>query len=271
MYTYVSCKVEWKNERGHLASKPHKVIPGGCETLAGDIDRILRFIGNQKGDLVRNSVLGEFTRLSDVCTKSGNMLHYLVCRQVVPEPNFDPTALFFRIGEQVIRLSREEYALVSGLKFGPSSFDPYAEHQLPPDSIYERLFGLKEDITTGQVRAAYVDKHFMVNNKKVSASKDDLVKLSKLLIALGFVMGYDLTKKKIPRWIWVLLEVDEQWESFPWGSVSFQYLKKEVDGVKKKMTGRIMNYTLNGNTIAFSVRSISLLVYLYFLFIIFKI
>lgn len=143
--------------------------------------------------------------------------------------------------------------MVSGLKFGPSSFNPYAAHELPENSIYERLFGAKEKITTGDVRVVYIDKEALVNNIQVVPSKDDLVKLSKLLMCLGFAMGYDGTKKKIPRWIWVLLEDEKEWEAFPWGSVSFQYLVKEVNGVKKAMKGRIMNYILNGNMIAFSV------------------
>lgn len=232
----------------------HKAIPGGYESMAGDINGVLGTLPSDKAELVRKSVLGAYTRLPDLSTRSGNMLHYMVCHQVTPNPNFDPTSLFFKIGETVLRLSRVDFALVSGLKFGPSSFDPYAAHILPPNSVYERLFGAKEETFTSDVRTAYINKEFVVNRVKVHASKDDLVKLSKLLITCGFVMGFDGTKKKIPQWLWVLLEDDDKWEAFPWGSVSFQYLMKEVNAIAKSRKGKKkLNYTFKGNAIAFSV------------------
>lgn len=151
-----------------------------------------------------------------------------------------------------MRFSRVEYALVSGLKFGPSTFDPYAEQTLPPNSTYERLFGANPGTRLCDVRNAFLERTFTVQGKEVEATPEDWVKLSKLLLCLGFALGVDTTKKKIPLWMWVLLEIEEEWENFPWGSLSYQVLLEAIRGIPKKGKGK-MNYGIKGNTVAFCV------------------
>ncbi|KAL6528964.1 hypothetical protein OROMI_028850 [Orobanche minor] len=167
-----------------MLSKPKKNFFGGYESMAGDVNTVLRTLKLAKSDLVRRSTMGEYTRLDAATTRSGNMIYYVVCHQVTPKPNFDPTSLFFKIGDKVLQFSRVEYALVSGLRFGPSNFDPYAKHELPKNSMFERVFGADETTKLYDVRLAYISKKFVVNDKEVNATHNDYVKLSKFLFAL---------------------------------------------------------------------------------------
>ncbi|KAL6529926.1 hypothetical protein OROMI_028571 [Orobanche minor] len=69
-------------------------------------------------------------------------------------------------------------------------------------------------------------------------------------MASMFVVGLDTNKTKIPTWMWVLVEDDEAWEQFLWGSMAYQFLIGQINAVKKDAPGP---YHLKGNTIAFLV------------------
>lgn len=242
--------------RYDLVGRPHKTMFTGYESMAGDVRLVLESLPPKFYEEVRNSSMGAFSRLTDFSTRCGKMVHYVVFREVEPSPNFDKTALWFKIGDKVLRFSRVEYALVSGLKFGRTEFNPYRRHRLPSSSIYERLFGANPLTTTAMVRNAFVNKYFEVDEVEVTATPEDYVQLSKFLLALTFALGLDQTKKKIPLWLWVLLENKEQWEAFPWGSYSYQLLVDSIRSVvrkeRKTNSGKV-SYHIKGNTIAFLV------------------
>lgn len=262
------CKVDWQYTRFHLVDLPFKIMTTGYETMARDVRAILDSLPLSASDKVRKSCMGCFTRLDDYSTKCGKMLHYMVFRQVDPTPNFDPTSLFFKIGDKVLRFSRVEYALVSGLRFGPVTFNPYKRHELPPNSTFKRLFGANTDTTTADVHTAYTNKEFKVNKKKVDATTDDYVKLSKLLLALSFALGLNNVKKKIPLWMWVLIEDDKEWEEFPWGSFSYQLLVDCVKNIVKKDRGlKKLNIHIKGNMIALSVSLLRILFFLQLIYL----
>lgn len=99
-----------------------------------------------------------------------------------------------------LQFSRVEYALVSGLKFGLANFKPYVRHELPPNSIFERLFGANKQTKLKDIHYTYTKKTFMVNGKQVRAMYEDLVKLSKFLNS-SFALGFEARKKKILIWL----------------------------------------------------------------------
>lgn len=77
----------------------------------------------------------------------------------MPTPEiYYPTTLFFKICNKILRFSIVEFALLSGLNFGPANFSPYKRHELSPNSIFEKLFGAKPETTTADVRNAYAEK-----------------------------------------------------------------------------------------------------------------
>ncbi|KAL6571237.1 hypothetical protein OROHE_002880 [Orobanche hederae] len=67
-------------------------------------------------------------------------------------------------------------------------------------------------------------------------------------MASMYVVGLDPNKTKILNWMSVLVEDNEAWEQFPWGSMSYQLLIGQINAVKICIPGP---YHLKGNTIAF--------------------
>ncbi|KAL3615737.1 hypothetical protein CASFOL_040031 [Castilleja foliolosa] len=104
--------------------------------------------------------------------------------------------LWFRVGDQFLRFSKYEYALVTGLKFGHTNFDPNEDHK-----------------------------------GEFAVSTDDQLKISKVIFVCSVLFGEDNLKKPIPEWLWVLVEDEDKWENFPWGSYTFQILYSKIQQV----------------------------------------
>ncbi|KAL6526211.1 hypothetical protein OROMI_029851 [Orobanche minor] len=217
----------WTFKRKNLAAEHHKVMVTGYETTIGDI---------------------HYMKLPDTVTRSGKALHFMISRQVTPKPELDQTALWFKVQGRVLRFSRVEFALITGLKFGPAKINPYMlREKVSGNSVYARLLGGKA-ISPADLRTQFINKQFKVNKVVVKGTENEYLKVAKVLMASMFVVGLDTNKTKIPTWMWVLVEDDEAWEQFPWGSMAYQFLIGQINAVEKDAPGP---YHLKGNTIAF--------------------
>ncbi|KAL6557354.1 hypothetical protein OROMI_017704 [Orobanche minor] len=202
----------WTFKRKNLAQENRKVMVTGYESTVGDIRCCLESFGKQAIREMAKSAFGHYMRLPDIVTRSGKALHYMISRQVTARPELDKTSLWFKVKGKVLRFSRVEFVLISGLKFGPARTNPYMMNdKIPADSV-----------------------------------EADYLKLAKVLMASMYVVGLDSNKTKIPNWMWALVEDDEAWEQFPWGSLSYQFLIGQINAVKKFIPGP---YHLKGNTV----------------------
>ncbi|KAL6559044.1 hypothetical protein OROHE_006413 [Orobanche hederae] len=214
----------WTFKRKNLAQENHKVMVTGYESTIGDIRCCLESFGKQEIREMAKSAFGHYMKLPDIVTRSG------------------------KVKGKVLRFSRMEFVLISGLKFGPAKTNPYMMNdKIPADSVYARLLD-SIPILPVNLRAKFIDKKFKVNKVEVKGSEADYVKLAKVLMASMYVVGLDPNKTKIPNWMWALVEDDEAWEQFPWGSLSYQFLIGQINAVKKFIPGP---YHLKGNTVAF--------------------
>ncbi|GFP82537.1 hypothetical protein PHJA_000396700 [Phtheirospermum japonicum] len=76
-----------------------------------------------------------------------------------------PDDLWYRVGGRFIRFSKYEYALVTGLSFGPMTFDPSAKHDPPTSGLFLRHYRgrrlkmdtLRRDFTDGVFRGSPAD------------------------------------------------------------------------------------------------------------------
>ncbi|KAL6567801.1 hypothetical protein OROGR_001469 [Orobanche gracilis] len=238
----------WTFKRKNLAAEHHKVMVTGYETTIDDIRMCLSSFGKQCERAMKKSAFQHYMKLPDTVTRSGKALHFMISRQVTPKPDLDQTAIWFKVQGRVLRFSRVEFALITGLKFGPAKINPYTlSEKVSGDSVYARLLEGKP-ISPADLRTKFVNKQFKVNKVVVKGTETEYLKLAKVLMASMFVVGLDTNKTKIPTWMWVLVEDDEAWEQFPWGSLSYQFLIGQINGVKKNIPGP---YHLKGNTIAF--------------------
>lgn len=201
--------------------------------------------GTEAVAALRRSTFGIYLNYDNRTTQSKKCMNYLVSRQVNGTPDPDPNAIWFKVRGQIIRFSRIEFALISGLKFGQSQFNPYQNHQIPATSVYTRLFN------NNKMKSIQLWDHFR-NDRFIIANAADCVKLCKVLIAAHVVLGLDPNNWKIPEWIWVLVEDEQEWDRFPWGSISYQVLIRAITNAKKEPT-KYKGYHLHGNTLALLV------------------
>ncbi|KAL6577360.1 hypothetical protein OROMI_011636 [Orobanche minor] len=207
----------WTFKRKNLAQENRKVMVTGYESTVGDIRCCLESFGKQAIREMAKSAFGHYMKLPDIVTGSGKVLHYMISRQVTARPELDKTSLWFKVKGKVLRFSRVEFVLISGLKFGRAKTNPYMMNDKSPiDSVYARLL--------------------------------DSIPILPVLMDSMYVVGLDPNKTKIPNWMWALVEDDEAWEQFPWGSLSYQFFIGQINAVKKFIPGP---YHLKGNTVAF--------------------
>ncbi|KAL6565691.1 hypothetical protein OROHE_004746 [Orobanche hederae] len=104
--------------------------------------------------------------------------------------------MWFKVNGEVIRFSKVEFALVTGLRFGTSQFNPYEDHDIPETLLYTRLFK-NEKITSIHLWNLFKSKDFHIENAA------DCIKLCKVIIAAHVVLGNDPCNWKIPDWGWI--------------------------------------------------------------------
>ncbi|KAL6551056.1 hypothetical protein OROMI_021544 [Orobanche minor] len=235
-------KVKWNYIRPMLMDEYHKVQMTMKEDFIEVIRRRLESSGEEAVEGMRASAFGNYLKYKDHIAKSQKCICYVVSRQVLGVPDPDENALWFKINGEVIRFSKVEFALVTGLRFGTSQFNPYEDHDIPETSLYTRLFK-NEKITSIHLWNLFKSKDFNIE------SAADCIKLCKVIIAAHVVLGNDPCNWKIPDWVWVLVEDEQAWDRFPWGSMSFQILHRAVNNVKKK-TMATRSFHLHANTLA---------------------
>ncbi|KAL3644386.1 hypothetical protein CASFOL_012318 [Castilleja foliolosa] len=152
------------------------------------------------------------------------VLHAMLGQQVKRVDVSEPDALWFRVRNKFLRFSKYEYALVTGLRFGPTDFDPKVKYEYPAGGVFKRRNGDETKMVTYKdLLPLFLSGHF-------HDSVDDELKIAKLLFVCGFLLGLDLWgSKAIPKWLWVLVEDEDKWESFPWGSYTFQILYSKIE------------------------------------------
>ncbi|KAL3646923.1 hypothetical protein CASFOL_009467 [Castilleja foliolosa] len=89
------------------------------------IEQIWTSLGKQMLDRFHASCFGAYLH----CPKNQvpcAVMHLMISQQVIKE-GAEVDELWFLVGDKFVRLSKYEYALVTGLRFGPTNFDPNAD------------------------------------------------------------------------------------------------------------------------------------------------
>ncbi|KAL6494097.1 hypothetical protein OROGR_032006 [Orobanche gracilis] len=165
----------------------------------------------------RESCLGHFIREEWGGFVSNAALHALFSNEVV-RPDAQTDEFWFRIGHRLIRFSRFEYALVTGMRFGDSDFDIHGDDVHIEGSVYDRYPILSSG---GQMLDRICDRFATGYFRQQSG---DTLKVAKVLCVSYLLFGFDGGKHIADRWLWTLVEDQTRWESFPWGGYSYQIL-----------------------------------------------
>ncbi|KAH6804329.1 hypothetical protein C2S51_032576 [Perilla frutescens var. frutescens] len=172
-------------------------------------------IGGDAVRLFRSGCFGYFLdyRGGDVQKR---VIHALMTFEVhAPDRARVGREAWFHIHHSQLRFGSSEYALVSGLRFGSSTFDPHGDHIVPSRSVYHRLFEGKRT-TIKQMEERF---------KELGMARDaaDYVKVANILFVYRMILCLDQYRYVDP-WVWALAEDVERWNSFPWGAYSYQSL-----------------------------------------------
>ncbi|KAL6542522.1 hypothetical protein OROMI_024124 [Orobanche minor] len=208
-------QVVWKrpNMRESKCSINGYVRLGIVKTITTE----LRSVGDDTFREFRESCLGHFIREEWGGFVFNAALHALFSNEVV-RPDAQVDEFWFRIGHRLIRFSRYEYALVTGLRFGDSGFDVHGDYVPPEGSVYDRYPLLSRGgKMLDRIRDRFAGGYFREQS-------GDALKVAKVLCVCYLIFGVDGGKRIADRWLWMLVEDQTRWESFPWGLYSYQIL-----------------------------------------------
>ncbi|KAL3651596.1 hypothetical protein CASFOL_004598 [Castilleja foliolosa] len=129
------------------------------------------------------------TTISDdhnVDSTTGTAIHLMLSQQVIKE-GADEDELWFLVGDKFVRFSKYEYALVTGLRFGLTNFDPNEDYEIQTNGVYRKFIDPENEFGKKGAEYEFVFQWFKKapKNKKTLAS---LLKIAKVLFILMFWM-----------------------------------------------------------------------------------
>ncbi|KAL8522385.1 hypothetical protein ACS0TY_012503 [Phlomoides rotata] len=227
--------VEWSWMRYELQGTKELANQYVQLSIIADIRTVLRTCGCLEAFL--NSSLGRsFGALNHDQYSINTCFHQLLAQQVI-KSDADASERWFRIGNRFLRFSRDEFVLVTGLRFGHSDFSSNLSFKKFSDSyLYKRLFFNQyknKGISATKLRAYF---------NKAQCSSEDKLLIAQILVWAYILHGNNVLRSKIPAWIWVMVEDTTRWESYPWGNYTYDLLLKGIDTVKIQASGRYHFY-----------------------------
>ncbi|KAH6794846.1 hypothetical protein C2S52_005323, partial [Perilla frutescens var. hirtella] len=190
------------------------------------------------------SCFSELLKLSTKAARCNKLVHYFIAREIVMKDGGDQTEMWFKIGRKKLRFSRFEYGLVCGLKFGASNFDHNKEYRIRSSYLYKRIFNGCQ-MSLDELKQSFI-------TKKLGDDPEDYLKVAKILLVYYMLLGFE-PSHTLDDWIWVLIEKEEEWEAFPWGSYSYQSLLHFLSNIHTTPRGsKRPAYHIYGFSLAFS-------------------
>lgn len=233
-------QVEWKWKRRSLQGHRVRLRLSCKKAVLEDIQSVLTDVGGE--ELTKQFVDGCFGHMMHLVglTCCSEALHELMSREITLSGALEDE-LWFHIGGTNIRFSPSEYALVTGLHFGSSSFDPLGSHDKLKNGVCKQFFKKGRPISVQELWKKFKTKGLL----RGSAEDDDYLKVAHVLALYLMVLGYG-EAKVADQWVWVLAEDLDLWNGFPWGAYSYQALMHYVTLLPKSTAGLGQGYRFLG-------------------------
>ncbi|KAJ4727543.1 Phospholipase-like protein [Melia azedarach] len=217
------------------------------------LSEILGKLTKRQQRIFKQSCLGHFLDLQFL-SFSGNLVHKILLHEV--EIDGDEQEMWFLIGETPMRFSRIEFALITGLTFGP-----YPEVSVDSHRLQDLYFGLKPAPNLDDIDSAFYAFDF------TAIDDMDAVKITLYYVLERVVIGR-AERYLADLWLMGLVDNLDEFNKYPWGSVCWRYtyrslsraLRGQVGHYRVKLTeakakGKSYSstYNLDGFPVAFQI------------------
>ncbi|GJU67965.1 phospholipase-like protein [Tanacetum coccineum] len=187
------------------------------------------------------------------------LIHFMSCRQVERSPEDTVVVpLTYHVNGHYIEFGREEFCLITGLRFGPEFSDRYEVGPIP----FRRLV-FDSDKDGGHVNGQMLLD--IINGEEFDNLHDEVAVAVCQLAVLHFVLLGRQLAHNIPDW-WLRLIDDKNgtWEIYPWGTLVWAQLYDQLENAnvvraeklyaaQNRPIPRAAKYTLSGFTWAFKI------------------
>lgn len=191
------------------------------------------------------------------------LINFFSCCQVEREPgDTDVVPFTYQVGEYELKFGREEFCLVTGLRFGVDFSSEFKNGEIP---FKRRVFDSSYDGHAINCRMLY---NKLKSKEFDELSDTDVVRLALLGVVDLVLLGHE-PRYVVPDWRFRLVDNINAWNIYPWGSFAWSTLYGQLaDAITKRWEalfvnerpppgpdGKVTNpkYTLLGFTWAFKV------------------
>ncbi|PWA61334.1 phospholipase-like protein [Artemisia annua] len=185
------------------------------------------FRDTNKDVLFRRTCFGwlfDLAEMQETCI----LLHYIsLCQEELAQGDTDVVPLTYHVRSHELKFGREEFCLVTGLRFG-IEFKDFLKGL--PTPFRRRVFSSEYDGCNINVGMVYY-KLYSEDFDKLSDNDDVRLSLVGLLVLvlLGREFNY-----KVNNWIWSLVDNLDAWNVYPWGNVVWRTLYTQLAGACDK-------------------------------------
>lgn len=174
-------------------------------------------------------------------------VHHVLSREITRDGAEDHD-MWFQINDAHVHFSKVEFAMVTGLRFGPSDFDTTADYDISQVRAFN-LFTRGGDVTIADLLKTFTDEKKRLNDP----NGESYFQVAHILVLYLFILAYD-TNRYVDYWVWALVDDMDDFNSFPWGAYIFLTLKHYVKNISRRN-----HYHFHGPVWAFHVWSLEVI------------
>lgn len=179
--------------------------------------------------------------------KCGMAVHHVLSREITM-PGAQDHEMWFELNGARVRFGHVEFALVTGLNFGPSEVDTTCDYDLSHVRAFH-LFTGGGDITVGKLFEKFCDERRRLDDP----TGESYFRVAHVLVLYLFLLAYD-PNHYVDSWVWALLGDMKYFNDFPWGAYTFLTLEHYVKNISRNT-----KYHFNGAAWAFHVWSLEIM------------
>ncbi|KAI3727453.1 hypothetical protein L6452_16067 [Arctium lappa] len=210
----------------------------------GVVDLIRQKLNPTRLALFRETCFGHWLDLTDT-TVDPILVHIFLQTQVFP-PNLRDDEMLFEVGGHRLRFGREEFCLITALRFGPD----LKMHKNRSTGFVRRVFP-RGTLTVRNIQ----DLFNMIGTDdegRAHIDDDSAVRICLMMIVELFFHGHQLTKQ-LPDHLLRAIDDLSVFNRFPWGSHIWAHTYKQMNAAIRKRPEHGYRMSLSGFLYAFKI------------------